>query len=462
MITKSLKTLQEVCCASCKEPLPGQKYWKGRILICDKSACREAVKSHGRGLNKFIPINTVKCAWPDCTSFVPEGFVLPQVKEPSCSEACYRRLIYYRESLVCLYCGRAYRGNQQHEATFCCPDHAHKYRVEQRMKKAGIFLPTIIEYLELYAKEHRRAHVAQQRSLVLFCEFLTGANITDLEVVTPKTVSEFLAWGMRTGRGSVWHAVWYVSSFMKWLGVMGKRKAANPVIPRFHSRTKATLLPRPFSKEEMAQIWTLLNQRGTLQTKLAVAIAEESGLRISELCNLRVQDIDLKRMALFVRLPNKTMKEAWVPFHERTYELVTEWLAKRDKNVAHDYLLHNELGRAYNNQSLHKAISKAVCKTFKGVKYNEDGLDSWSTHRLRHTMASRLVAAGADAATVMAVGRWDSFENMCGYALVDHKVAARGYHEAMERAKANESSASKRSSGFLHYVKKASPEGKSV
>jgi len=462
VITSSVKTLKVVCCASCKDPLPEEKYWKGRILTCGQTACREAVKNDGRGLNKFVPANSIKCAWPDCSNYVPEGFFRPQVKEFTCSEECYHKLHRYPDWLNCDYppCGRRFRGRKVHALAFCCKEHTDRYRSDKTINRAGVFGPQIVEYLELFAKDRRRGHKTQRIGLGLFGEFLTHAGVTDLEQVTPQTISEFLAWGMKAGRGSVWHAIWHISSFMRWLIVMGKRKAANPVIPRFHSRTKATLLPRPFSEDEMVQIWTLLHQRGTLQAKLAVAIAEESGLRISELCNLRVQDIDLKRMALFVRLPNKTMKEAWVPFHERTREFVTEWLAKRAPSPSHDYLLHNEQGRPYNNQSLHKAIATVVCKTFKGRKCNEDGLDSWSTHRLRHTMATRLVAAGADAATVMTVGRWDSFDNMCGYALVDHAVAARGYHEAMERAKATAHSSSKRSSGFLQYVKKPAPESK--
>ena len=50
-------------------------------------------------------------------------------------------------------------------------------------------------------------------------------------------------------------------------------------------------------------------------------------------------------------------------------------------------------------------------------------------------MASNLVSAGADAATVMAAGGWRTYEAMCGYAKVDEDVARRGYDEATKRAR---------------------------
>lgn len=458
MITSSVKTLQVVCCASCQEPLPDQQYWKGRILICDKEACYAAAKNHGCGLNKFVPANTIKCAWFDCNNHVPEGFYLPQARELSCSAECYQKLKNHPDWLVCMHCSRTYRGRKQRKLNFCCKAHSYQYFVELRLARTGTFGKVFSEYLDLFANGRRRTMVTQRMALVLFGEFLTEKGFTNLEDVTPQTISEFIAWGLKAGKNSVWAAVWPISSMMKWLLVTGKRKAANPVIPRFHSRPTSKRLPRPFSEEEMQLIDSLLKKRGTPQVKLAVAIAEESGLRIGELCNLRVQDIDLKRMALFVRLPNKTMKEAWVPFHEKTRERASEWLRERDLTISHDYLLYNEHGRPYTRCTLHNAIAAVLVKSLRGRKYNEDGLDSWSTHRLRHTMATRLVAAGADAATVMTVGRWDSFENMCAYARVDPAVAARGYNEAMHRAKATVNSPLRRSSGFLQYVKKTTPE----
>jgi integrase/recombinase XerC len=50
--------------------------------------------------------------------------------------------------------------------------------------------------------------------------------------------------------------------------------------------------PRPCTEEEMRLIWEILNERGTTMQRLAVAIAEQSGLRIGEVCRLLRRDVD--------------------------------------------------------------------------------------------------------------------------------------------------------------------------
>jgi integrase len=186
-------------------------------------------------------------------------------------------------------------------------------------------------------------------------------------------------------------------------------------------------------------------------------LAEEGGPRIGEICRIKVSDVDLERRRILIGLPNKTMTERFVRFHDKTAKFLKLWLAERDPSVRHDYLLHRPNGRPYNNLSLHYAIAKVVCKTVLHKKVNEDGLDVWSTHRLRHVMASRLVSNGADAATVMSMGGWTTGGAMAGYAQVQDHVADRGYHEAMARAAERKQQPQTKHSSFTKYVGR-SPE----
>lgn len=186
-------------------------------------------------------------------------------------------------------------------------------------------------------------------------------------------------------------------------------------------------------EDQIKFTWNLLHERGDARLRLAAAIAEEAGLRIGEITRLRLEDVDLKRKRLFVRLPNKGNRERYAFFSEKTARHHAEWMAERKPDVGHDFLLHSHLGRPFNSHSLGQAFSRVLCKTHRGKARNEEGLDKWSTHALRHTMASNLVSAGADAATVMAAGGWKTYEAMCQYARVDEDVARKGYDEAMKK-----------------------------
>ncbi|MDG7000166.1 MAG: hypothetical protein JRN15_13755, partial [Nitrososphaerota archaeon] len=84
-----------------------------------------------------------------------------------------------------------------------------------------------------------------------------------MKQVTPKTITRFMAWGGENGRAAAQGDVTYISTFMKWLIVEGRREAANPVIPEMHYARKHFREPRPFEEDQMTFIWKLLEQRGT-------------------------------------------------------------------------------------------------------------------------------------------------------------------------------------------------------
>jgi len=256
--------------------------------------------------------------------------------------------------------------------------------------------------------------------------------------VSPKTITAFLASGQRDNgekRQQIW-ALRSVSTFMAWLACEGYRKDPNPVIPKLHRMPKAKRLPRPYSDEELQTIWRILDKRGDSLSRLTVAIGEEAGLRISETCRLHLSDVDQKAQRLFVGLPNKTMQERWVPYHEKTRRYLQQWLNDRDAACGHDFLFHNTLGDPLTPLVLwgHLRTILDGYKTQRRRTYDEV-FDGFRYHRLRHTMASRLGNHGVDAATLMAMAGWRSWDSMNAYVKIKPQTVETSYHEAMEEAK---------------------------
>jgi integrase/recombinase XerC len=439
-------------CEVCGEVVPGFAKWRGRIVLCDKAECLEKARKVGTGKRQLVELNQLKCAWPDCNNFVPAGLYQPSARGLTCSEICYWKSKRNYETLRCAQCGRTYRGKSVEGLhTFCGRECRDNYFREQTAVRCGIFRPVFEEYIAV-ARLKVRCIKAVTAGLSLFFQYLTERGINKLDDVEPPTITGFLTWGEETSHLSVWNAIWPVKAFFSWMFNTGRRVKANPVDTKFHTRKKPKRLPRPYSEEEVAYIWELLDKRGSTMVKAAVAIGEESGLRISEIANLRISDIDLKHQRLFVRTPNKTMSEGWVPFHEKAAKWVKAWLKERGTDVAHDHLFLNQSGAPATKPSLHHEISKTLCKIHDGRQVNEDGLDTWGTHRLRHTMASRLVEGGADAAAVMAIGRWACYSSMLGYSAVSEQKKSSSYREAMARAKEGRKNEPKTSSSFRKYL----------
>jgi len=321
---------------------------------------------------------------------------------------------------------------------FLSPVHQGRYKTAKYLAECcGPFRAVLDEYLEGPVAIRSRRPDQVRAALAPFFLFLSqeGIKITSLEDVSPATITRYLAWGQSNGCNKS-HHISVISVFFKWLISEGRRTTGNPVVGLIHGERKKHRSPRPLEADEVEFAWKLLQERGSARLRFATAAAEEAGLRIGEICRLRIQDVDVAGQRFFVRLPNKTNSERYAFFGEKTKRYFNEWSLERNANCGHDLVLHNRLGNPLKTGALRTEFRHAMCKVGPRGKFiSEEGFDIWSTHRLRHTMASNLVSAGADLTTVMAAGGWHSYEAMCGYARVDQDVARRGYDEAMEAAK---------------------------
>jgi integrase/recombinase XerC len=310
---------------------------------------------------------------------------------------------------------------------------AHRTRVYLE-EMCGSFLSVVTEYLEFSSIQKYKDIAGRRCAVCPFMLFLNERGITDLERVTPKTVTQFLSWAEDLGCESAKSDVSVLVGFFKWAIQFGYRKSPCPVIPSFHRRKQPSHLPRPYSADEMAFIWETAIARGNSRTRAIVAIGEESGLRIAEICRLRSEDVDMRGRRLFVRLPNKGDCERWAPFHDKTSHYIAEWLLDRQSDCGHTNLFHNSLNATLLPGTAHREMCVTFCKMYGGKVLHLDGLEQWSTHRLRHTMASNLCLGGADVPTIMAAGGWKSTSSMLIYTKVDQALARRGYDDAMHLA----------------------------
>jgi integrase/recombinase XerC len=78
-------------------------------------------------------------------------------------------------------------------------------------------------------------------------------------------------------------------------------------------------------------------------------------------------------------------------------------------------------------------FKRSLCKTYQGRVANETGLDAFSIHRLRHTLASNLASGGADDNTLMTCLGWVSPASVDGYTKLDENAKKIGFVNAMDK-----------------------------
>lgn len=157
-------------------------------------------------------------------------------------------------------------------------------------------------------------------------------------------------------------------------------------IPRMKMEKK---LPEILSREEIA---LLLERCGNLKHKAIFALAYGSGLRRSEICRLKVQDIDSKHMRVFVR-DGKGGKDRYTILSQSCLEILRDyWRAYRPKHPE-GWLF---LGLSNHTHIVASGIDLAMQKWLR-----EAGISKHvNFHSLRHAFATYLLQDGTDIFTI--------------------------------------------------------------
>jgi integrase/recombinase XerD len=160
----------------------------------------------------------------------------------------------------------------------------------------------------------------------------------------------------------------------------------------------ARRLPRVLSFDEVERLLAapnLATDRGCLHAAM-LHLMYASGLRVSELCALRMADIDLQRGLVAPR--GKGGKRRLVPVGEVALDLVIRYLrevrAKR-AGAEETLLFVSPRGGAFTREGFWKVVRR--CAVDAGV------VPLPSPHKLRHSFATHLLRGGADLRAVQAM-----------------------------------------------------------
>lgn len=153
-------------------------------------------------------------------------------------------------------------------------------------------------------------------------------------------------------------------------------------------------LPEVLSREEMAAILDApdMGERGGFRDRCILELLYASGLRVSELCQARLGELDLQ--AGLLRVFGKGAKERMAPLHNLAQNLLGEYIEKwRPKfRPACDFIFLNRSGRGLSRQYIWKIVKKyaAACGIAREI----------SPHTFRHSFATHLLEGGADLRSV--------------------------------------------------------------
>jgi site-specific recombinase XerD len=211
-----------------------------------------------------------------------------------------------------------------------------------------------------------------------------------------------------------------VKRLFDYLVVETERLPANPVKPS-HFLKQGRPLPKKLSGQQVKQLFATISNR---MDRALFLLMLRSGLRVSEVAELKLSDIDWEQKALLVR-QGKGRKDRRVYLSADTLEGLRECLAIRPAAVAGKHFFWNQKRKT-------KPLSiKAIQK--KMERYARAGQVAASCHSLRHTFASNLLEEGAEVISIKEFLGHESITSSERYARLSNQKVKQIYLQTIKK-----------------------------
>ena len=238
-----------------------------------------------------------------------------------------------------------------------------------------------LEYLELEKGLSLNTIDAYRRDLYSFAE-----NVSDIHEIGRNYINSYVRTLKEHGYAptSIIRKVASIRGFFKWvssMSILDKNPASTLEQPKVPKR-----LPKVISLKEIEE---MLHSDLTPLQAVVMELLYSCGLRVSELVNLKLNDIDIR--SKYVRCFGKGSKERIIPVGHKAIDKLNEYMPYRalivsKYNLDTKRLLISDNGRLINRQDIYTFIHEKGKLIHKNI----------SPHTLRHSFATHLLENGAD------------------------------------------------------------------
>lgn len=254
--------------------------------------------------------------------------------------------------------------------------------------EVNTFILDYIDYLKYEKNLSPRTIEKYKYSLIVFEKYMLNKNI-NLFDVTQYDIMDFLTnYFKDKGVSSKTNSITSINNFYIYL-VKDKRIDINPCENIDRPKMKKRL-PNVLTVNEVDKLLDIpLHTKEDYRDKAILEVLYATGIRISELTNLKMQDVDFANKV--VRVFGKGSKERIVPINKYALKYLGMYLDIRGsflKGKLTDYIFLNSKGEAISRESFGLELNKIVKK---------QGLNKRVTpHMLRHSFATHMLNQGAD------------------------------------------------------------------
>ena len=242
----------------------------------------------------------------------------------------------------------------------------------------------LLRYLSHLYRRNRRPNTLETNftGIRVFLEFLQREGIARLEEIPRGSLEAFIEHEQDRGLkpNSVRGRLAQVKAFLRFL--VDSEELDPGVLPKRLSLKVPESLPRAMDPEDVRELLSVI---GHIRNRAMVLMLLRTGMRIGELLDLRVDDVDVRECKVLIFEAQKTQVGRVVFFSDDARQALQAWL--RQRIPVKPFIFY-----APSRDRLSYAASRTMfVKCLKRAELSHKG---YTIHCLRHTFASELLNAG--------------------------------------------------------------------
>ena len=252
-------------------------------------------------------------------------------------------------------------------------------------------LENYLKYLRFNRNYSENTIISYEEDIIEYLEYLKRECL-DLYEVKYSDIRFLLDYynSMKLKNVSIRRKISSLKGFYKYLCRNGKT-IDNPfsyvTLPK-----KEKKLPQYLNYNEMLEIFDVIDTSDLLglRNRLIMELLYATGIRVSELVNIQINDIDINNRSITVT--GKGDKTRIVFFNEVTKKILKKYLHESSDIRKGDYLIINQHGKGITTRGIRLIMNKVISET-SIIKHVHP-------HIIRHTFATHLLNNGCDLLTV--------------------------------------------------------------
>lgn len=254
-----------------------------------------------------------------------------------------------------------------------------------------MYLDDFLDSLIIEKKLSDNTKKSYENDLKKYIEFLKKRNINKISDINENDIEKYIEYLNKEKMSSktIAHNITCIKEYHKYLikaGLIKKDVSENILSPK-----QKKTLPKVLSEEEVNKLLDInLVTPFDYRNKAMLELMYASGLRVSELINLEINDINISNGT--VRCIGKGNKERIIPLGDIALKYIEIYINEYRNSMLKGYycdkLFLNNHGKAMTRQGFFILIKK--------LAKEKDIRTDFSPHTLRHSFATHLLEYGAD------------------------------------------------------------------